>query len=55
MKTYKNNEGLDIHFNSIVVDGHNDTMLSVIDEETWLPTMDIGEETKNHNKPWNDS
>lgn len=48
MKTYKNNEDLDIHFNSIVVDGHNDTMLSVIDEETWLPTMDIGEETKNH-------
>ncbi|WP_010529771.1 dipeptidase [Lentibacillus jeotgali] len=34
-----------IHFNSTVVDGHNDTMMKVIDEETWLPETDIGEET----------
>lgn len=34
-----------IHFNSTVVDGHTDTMMKVIDEETWLPETDIGEET----------
>ncbi|ALX48858.1 dipeptidase [Lentibacillus amyloliquefaciens] len=37
-----------IHFNSTVVDGHSDTMMNVIDEETWLPVNDIGEETSFH-------
>ena len=37
-----------IHFNSIVVDGHNDTMMNIIDEKTWLPIIDIGDETSNH-------
>src|SRR5699024_11982440 len=34
-----------IHFNSTVVDGHNDTMMKVVDEGSWLPETDIGEET----------
>ncbi|OEH54831.1 membrane dipeptidase [Oceanobacillus sp. E9] len=34
-----------LHFNSIVVDGHNDTMMKVVNEETWLPETDIGDET----------
>lgn len=37
-----------IHYNSIVIDSHNDTMMTVIDEETWLPKINIGENTKNH-------
>src|SRR5699024_3840626 len=37
-----------IHFDSTVVDGHSDTMMNVIDEETWLPKNDIGEETSFH-------
>lgn len=37
-----------IHFNSIVVDGHNDTMMNIIDEKTWLPIVNIGDETRNH-------
>ncbi|MEW8973733.1 MAG: dipeptidase [Tissierellaceae bacterium] len=37
-----------IHFNSIVVDGHNDTMMKVIDENTWLPKVNIGNNTDNH-------
>ncbi|SFE02833.1 membrane dipeptidase [Lentibacillus persicus] len=37
-----------IHFNSTVVDGHSDTMMNVIDDETWLPVNDIGEETSFH-------
>lgn len=39
---------LKIHFDSIVVDTHNDTMMKVIDEETFLPKMNIGENTENH-------
>ncbi|WP_084191845.1 dipeptidase [Tissierella creatinophila] len=39
---------LKIHFDSIVVDTHNDTMMKVIDEETFLPKIDIGENTENH-------
>lgn len=34
-----------IHFNSIVLDSHNDTMLSVIDHDTGLPKIDIGKDT----------
>lgn len=37
-----------IHFDSIVVDSHNDTMMKIIDEETWLPKINIGEDTENH-------
>lgn len=37
-----------IHYNSIVVDGHNDTMMKILDEETWLPIVDIGNITDNH-------
>ena len=33
------------HATSIIVDSHLDTLTKVIDEETWLPTTDIGEET----------
>ncbi|WP_249870423.1 dipeptidase [Oceanobacillus saliphilus] len=38
----------DIHFSSIVIDSHVDTMMHVINEETWLPEIDIGEETSLH-------
>lgn len=37
-----------LHFNSIIVDGHNDTMMKVIDKDTWLPKIDIGKDTNNH-------
>lgn len=37
-----------IHRNAIVVDSHNDTMTKVIDEETWLPKVDIGKPTDFH-------
>lgn len=32
----------------IIVDTHNDTMLHVVDKETWLPVVDIGRDTDNH-------
>lgn len=35
----------DIHFRTIVVDTHNDTMMKVIDEVSWLPVIDIGGRT----------
>lgn len=38
----------DIHFNSIVLDCHNDTMLKVVDEKTGEPIVDMGEETDMH-------
>ena len=31
-----------IHFNAIVIDTHNDTMMKVIDSSSWLPVIDIG-------------
>ena len=37
-----------IHSSSIVVDGHNDTMMKIIDEESWLPIVDIGKSTGFH-------
>lgn len=37
-----------MHYKSIVVDCHNDTMLKVIDEDTWLPKVNIGKDTDNH-------
>lgn len=32
----------------IIVDGHNDTMMKIIDEKTWLPKIDIGNDTNLH-------
>ena len=32
----------------IIVDSHNDTMIKIIDEETWLPLVDIGKNTDFH-------
>lgn len=43
-----NNLDLKTHFDSIVVDSHNDNMMKIIDEETWLPKIDIGKDTENH-------
>lgn len=31
----------DLHFSSTVVDGHNDTMMKVVDPNTWLPVTNI--------------
>lgn len=39
---------LDIHYDSVVVDSHVDTMSEVVDPTTWLPKTDIGEETPFH-------
>lgn len=39
---------LKLHIESIVVDSHNDTMMKVIDEETWLPLVDIRKDTEFH-------
>lgn len=38
---------LKLHIDSIIVDGHNDTMMTILDENTWLPLIDIGKDTKN--------
>ncbi len=43
--SYIQDQRLDIHSTSIIVDSHLDTLTKVIDEKTWLPTTDIGEET----------
>lgn len=39
------NESHQLHFNSILVDTHNDTMMKVINPITWLPRKDIGLDT----------
>lgn len=39
---------LKVHNDSIVVDTHNDTMMKVIDPITWLPKIDIKNNTENH-------
>lgn len=31
--------------NPIIVDSHNDAMLNVVDDESWLPKIDLGEST----------
>lgn len=36
---------LKLHIDSVVVDSHNDTMMKIVDEMTWLPVIDIREET----------
>lgn len=38
----------DIHASSIIIDSHIDTMMHVIDEQTWLPKTNIGEKTSLH-------
>lgn len=38
----------DVHYRSIVVDSHIDTMSKVVDSATWLPKTDIGEATPFH-------
>src|SRR5690625_820743 len=43
--SYMEEHQLDPHATSIVIDSHLDTLTKVIDEETWLLTTDIGEET----------
>ena len=32
----------EIHFDAVVVDTHNDTMMRVVNSQTWLPVNDIG-------------
>lgn len=39
---------LKLHIDSVVLDSHNDTMMKVIDEETWLPVVDIRNNTPFH-------
>ncbi len=39
---------LKLHIDSLVVDIHNDTMLRIIDENSWLPEMDIRKKTDLH-------
>ncbi|TCN25116.1 dipeptidase [Mesobacillus foraminis] len=41
-------DALKLHFNSTVVDSHNDTMMKVVDPDTWLPSTDIRENTPFH-------
>ncbi|WP_087972335.1 dipeptidase [Oceanobacillus rekensis] len=38
----------DIHSASIIMDSHVDTMMNIINEDTWLPETDLGEETSLH-------
>ncbi|MGJ9457911.1 dipeptidase [Oceanobacillus sp. CF4.6] len=38
----------DIHASSIIVDAHVDTMMNIINEDTWLPETDIGKDTSLH-------
>ena len=39
---------LETYEGQIIVDSHNDTMMKVIDENTWLPLVDIGQNTEFH-------
>lgn len=40
---------LDTAFNyPIILDTHNDTMMKVVDEDTWLPKVDLGKSTPFH-------
>jgi len=43
---------LKLHIDSVVVDGHNDTMLRIIDESSWLPHKDIRKRTDLHADLW---
>ena len=44
----KEMNALKLHIDSIVVDSHNDSMMLVVDEKTWLPKINIRENTNNH-------
>jgi len=46
--TNKERVPLKLHIDSIVVDSHNDTMMKIVDENTWLPVVDIRENTDFH-------
>jgi membrane dipeptidase len=37
---------LKLHIDSVVVDSHNDTMMKIVDEETWLPSIDLRGDTQ---------
>ncbi len=39
---------MQLDIGTIIVDSHNDTMSRVIDEETWLPLVDVGQDTEFH-------
>lgn len=41
----KEKGALKIHIESVVVDTHNDTMMTILDDETWLPLIDIRDNT----------
>lgn len=43
----KEMNSLKLHIDSVVVDTHNDTMMRIIDDTTWLPKIDIRNETEN--------
>lgn len=38
---------MNLHYNSIVIDGHNDTTMAVVNEDTWLPENNMGNDTEN--------
>lgn len=44
----KEMNALKLHIDSVVVDSHNDSMMLVVDEKTWLPKINIRENTNNH-------
>lgn len=44
----KGDDNLDLHKEFIVIDMHNDTMMKLVDEESWLPFMDLSSDSKNH-------
>jgi membrane dipeptidase len=46
--TAKQLSARDIHFNTTVVDSHNDTMMKAVNPVTWLPETDIGGNTDFH-------
>ncbi len=46
--TIKERVPLKLHIDSIVVDSHNDTMMKIIDESTWLPVLDLRNDTDLH-------
>lgn len=43
--SYFEEHKIDTQKSSIIVDSHVDTLSKIIDDETWLPTTDIGNET----------
>ena len=44
----KERNALKLHIESVIVDTHNDSMMKIIDENTWLPVTDIRYNTNNH-------